>query len=259
MGHIRLGYLPKTQAWGALFAQLDAPAVDAAGVAAATANAARARLFGLSDDPTLGYCFWLLARLAAASRRPDFVEAVADLGIAASKDDPVVGFIARVSDRVRDEVDRNPESGPFGDIAALALRRALTETVGTEGRSLFGSSLEDLERAVRRHATPARFGELAHRFFGDLLSRSLRFYVDKALPQRIGAGGGLATLAQGEQFIADLDRHARESARIVEEFAGDWYSLHDWQAGGAIGRDEAQGFVAHAMEKLRDELAEAAP
>lgn len=257
MGHIRLGRLPKSQSWQAMVALLAAPRVDPGVVAAATSRAAGQRLDALADDASLAYCFWLLTRLASAARRPDFGDALGDLGLAVRPSDSVIGFVAQVNDRVRDEVERHPESGPFGELASLSLRRALTETVGTEGRSLFGSSAEDLERAFRRHATPDSFGIVAHRFFGDFLARTLRFYVDKELALHLGAGGGLADIARGESFIEDLDRHARQSARIVERFASDWFSKHDWEAGGAIGRDEAQGFVAVALAKLRGELAEA--
>lgn len=254
MGHVRLGQLPRTHTWHQVVAALDVPGPNGARVAAATARGADARIRRLKDDAGLAYCFWLLARMASAARRPDFVDALGDLGLAALPSDSAVGFVARVGARARDEVERHPESGPFGEIASLALRRALTETVGTEGRSLFGSSLEDLETAFRHHATPARFGDLARRFFADFAARTLRFYVDKELALHIGPGRGLDSLAGAEEFVAGLDRYARQSAVIVERFAADWYSKHDWESDGAIGRDEAQAFVAVALGKLRREL-----
>ncbi len=254
MGHIRLGRLPKTQNWQDLVGLLSVPGPDPARVAAATARGAHLRLRRLSTDTSLTYCFWLLTRLASAARRPDFVDALGDLGLEARSSDSVAGFISQVSDRVRDEVGQHPESGPFSDLAADALTRALTETVGTEGRSLFGSSLEDLERALRKHASPDRFAVVTQRFFGDFLARTLRFYVDKELPQHVGVGG-FADIGQSAAFVEDLDRYTRQSAVIVQQFAADWFSKHDWQTGGAIGRDDAERFVAVALRKLRKELA----
>ena len=63
-------------------------------------------------------------------------------------------------------------------------------------------------------------------------------------------------MLQEAGFTADLDRYARERARVVEVFAEEWWSKQDWLSGGAIGRDEAHGFVAHAVEKLQDALTE---
>ena len=254
MGHTIVGELPKTQRWRVVAQLLQEPDVDPAEVAAATVNAAEKRLIALRTDPSLIYGFWLLTRLASAARGPDFAADVAQLGIAARPDDTALTFIAQVTDRVRVELIDFPGSGPFGEIASLAVRGALTETVGTEGRSLFGSSLEDLERAFRRHSTAAQFGEVAHRFFAEIYGRTLRFYVDRAVPASTYSGGGLESLDSARDFREGLDRHARQSARIVERFAAEWYVKHHWSNNGAISREEVGRFVAHAMTKLRKEL-----
>jgi hypothetical protein len=250
VGHIELGYLPKSARWQVVAGLLAAPRLDVPAVASATVAAAERRLVELRGDPSLTYCFWLLVRLAEAARGPDFVEDAAQLGITVRADDAALAFIARTADRARIELNRYPGSGPFGEIASLALRRALTETVGTQSHSLFGSSLEDLERAFRRYSSPAQFATLARRFFGDFYGRTLRYYVERELQNRIG-GEELPTIAEANAFADALDLHARETSRILERFAADWYDKHHWEASGAIGRDETQAFVAHALTKLR--------
>ena len=258
MGHTIVGRLPKSERWRVVVGLLHAPRLDAPAVAGATARAAERRLLELRGDPSLAYCFWLLTRLAGAARGPDFLAEVAALGIPARPDDTALQFVARVADRARVELDRYPESGPFGELASLALRRALTETVGAEGRSLFGSSLEDLEGAFRRHSSAAQFGEQATRYFGDFSARTLRFYVERELGHAVG-GGGLPSTAAAGDFAEALDRHARQSARIVEGFAAAWYSKKRWEREGAIPWEDARGFVAHALTKLRKELLVDAP
>lgn len=254
MGHTIVGRLPKSERWRVVVELLQAPALDTRGLASATIHASNDRLLRLRGDPSLAYCFWLLVRLAAAARGPDFAEDLAHLGIPIRRGDTALNLIARVADVARVELNRHPESGPFGELAALALRRALLETVGTEGRSLFGSSLEDLERSFRRHSSAAQFGELSQRFFGDFFARTLRFYVERELSNSVGTGGALETVANSGDFAASLDRHARQSAVIVEQFAAGWYSKRSWEHDGAIPLEDAQGFVAHALTKLRKEL-----
>ena len=253
MGHTVVARLPASERWRVVVGLLHAPNPDAPAVAGATVLAAERRLRQLGHDPSLTYCFWLLTRLASAARGPDFLDEVARLGVPARRDDTALQFVARVADRARSELGRHPESGPFGEIASLALGRALAETVGTEGRSLFGSSLEDLERAFRRHASDRQFGDLAGRFFGDFVARTLRFYVDRELPHAVG-GGGLATVGASADFAAALDLHSRQTARAVELFAVGWYGKRRWETLGAIGHEDAQGFVAHALQKLRTAL-----
>jgi hypothetical protein len=254
MGHIHLGRLPKTQAWAGVIASLGGPTLDVQDVARATMHGASGRLQRLRTDPSLAYCVWLLARLASASRRPDFTDAVADLGIPAAQQKSLVGFIAAVSGRARDEVERHPISGPFGDMALQALRKTLTETIAAQPTPLFGFEPADIEWAFARHATETGFGTLLHRFFADFLRRALRFYVDKELSLQVGRGAHLSTSTQAISFLSDLDRHATETARIVAVFSGQWFAKHHWTADGRIGRDETARFVAEAMRKVHDDV-----
>jgi hypothetical protein len=254
VGHTIVGRLPKSERWRVVVELLRSPTLDTPSLARATVEAAEGRLKQLRGDPSLTYCFWLLVRMANAARGPDFVADVRRLGIPIQPDDTALNAVARVADRAQIELNRHPESGPFGELAALALRRALLETVGSEGRSLFGSSVEDLERAFRRHSSAAQFGELTRRFFGDFYARTLRFYVERELSNSVGTGGVLATVASADEFATALDRHARQSAAIVETFAAGWYSKRSWERAGAIPLEDAQGFVAHALTKLRKEL-----
>jgi hypothetical protein len=254
MGHVRLGRLPQTRRWRQVVELLEAAPEDVSAIASATTVAAELRLRELSNDPSLAYCFWVLTRIASASREETFHESLIELGIPAQHNDTVLSFIARVSEHVQGEFERHPASGPFAELASLAMRRAISETVGQEGRSLFGSSLEDLKEAFRRHSSPVRFGALAKSFFSDLAARTLRFFVEREVSNNVGAGYAMATVQSGAAFTDALDLHARESARIMDQFGRDWYSKHNWEARGRISRDEAQGFVGYAMRKLRGEL-----
>lgn len=130
MGHLRLGRLPKTLRWREVVDFLDASPQDVAGVAAATVAAAERRLRTLANDPSLSYCFWLLTRIAWASRSDRFRAELSDLKIDLSTDESVLTFISKVTDRVREELSQHAESGPFSELASPALRRTLTETVG---------------------------------------------------------------------------------------------------------------------------------
>jgi hypothetical protein len=249
MGHTIIDRLPRTQRWRVVVDLLAMPELRVTDVAGATNHAARSRLLELRTDPSLTYCFWLLVRLASAARDGDFLDGVERLGIRAQRDDTVHQFIARIADRTRTELNVWPESGPFGELASLALRQALRDTVGVHGRSLFGTPLDDLTQAFHRHSSAVQFGDLARRFFGDFIARTLRFYIDRALPGAAG-GGGLATLGDTTAFAEALDLHARQAAKAVEKYAADWYSLHNWTQLGAIGREDTARFVAHALEKL---------
>jgi hypothetical protein len=81
MGHVRLGRLPRTHRWRQVLNLLDMAPGDIGGVANATMLAAESRLRELARDPSLAYCFWLVARVCWASRGSDFDGGLAELGI----------------------------------------------------------------------------------------------------------------------------------------------------------------------------------
>ena len=254
MGHIRLGRLPRTYRWRQVVGLLDDAPSDGSAIAGATARAAELRLRRLAGDPAVSYCFWLLTRITQAARTQDFPAALAEIGLDAREGEPVLSFISRVSDIARQEVVHHRESGHFAELASLALRRALTETVGQQGGSLFGSSVEDLRSALRAYSTDRSFGQVSRRFFGDFMARMLASFVERELANHVGAGHGLRSLEQSRDFSDALDLHTRQSARIVEDFASGWYGKHNWESKGQISREDAQGFVGVAMRKLRMEL-----
>jgi hypothetical protein len=254
LGHTIVGDLPHSRRWNRVVDLLQVPDVSPGQVAGATVRAASTRLDQLRGDPSLTTCFWLLARLAAASRGPAFYEDAHQLGIRIGSGDSTLTLIARVNDRVREELAEFPESGPFGDLAANALRLTLTDTLGAQNLTIFGSTVDDLAKAFRRHSTASQFGELATRFFGRFTSLTLRYYVDRALPAAISPAGGLRSLTDLTAFQLALDRHARESALIVDLFAAQWWVKHQGPRGAPISREEVERFTAHALRKLRREL-----
>lgn len=254
MGHNRLGRLPRTRTWQEVLDLFDLEGYQTIAVAGATTRAADNRLRQLANDPALGYCFWLLTRITWAARGTSFPNELARLGIDVTSDSSSLNLISQVAERVRSELSNLPPSGHFGDIGSLALRTALTQTVGGEGPSLFDSTAQDAQRAFRTYSTQVRFGELARRFFADFMSRTLRSFVDRELANHIGPGHTVSTINESLEFMRSLDTHTWQAARIVEEFAGDWYSKHNWESQGEISRDEAQRFVAQGLRKLRSEL-----
>ena len=54
------------------------------------------------------------------------------------------------------------------------------------------------------------------------------------------------------EFNAALDLHCRQASKIVEEFAGSWFSKTNWERG--ISPEDVRGFAWVALKKLRAEL-----
>jgi len=251
MGHNRLGGLPGSPAWKQVLALLDQSPDSADLLSQAVVKAADRTFARFANEEALAYSFWLLARIAAASRAPGFLTTLVELGIAVTPETSAIELIGLVSDRLDSVLARMGAPIMVADFSAQAVTAALAETVGRTQPRLFDTTASALQDAVRAYATPARFGDLAQIFFGDFMSRTLTGIVDRALPGHIGGGGGVVTVAESREVLAALDAHSRETASVVRDFAGQWLDARVWDVEGNISRDHARGFVGQAVQKLR--------
>jgi hypothetical protein len=253
MGHNRFGRLPQTRRWQEVIQLLTESPGDTARIGAAVLAAANTRFEQLANEQTVAYPLWLLARVAWASRGTRFISELNSLGVSAGSSSTALDVISAIADQVRREASAHPPTGHFSEFAVQALRSALTATVALQGKSLFDSGIRDLKRAFRAYSTSARFGEVVRRFVANFMSRALLSFVDRELPRHVGSTS-MPTTRDATEFKTALDTHAWEAAAVIEQFAGDWYSKRNWETSGAISRQEAQGFVAVGLRKLRAEF-----
>lgn len=247
MGHIRIGRLPKSARWREVVGLMQSDDATSADVARATLLASEDYLRVAANDPALVRAYWTLVRLMAGARGDDFAGELRRMGLDVEPGTSTIAFISAVSESVRRDSTEAGDGSRAGELAGLALRRALTETVGTQGPSMFGSTADDLRLAFRAHSSDRQFGEVSRQFFGDFLARVLRGALDREAPSLIGA-------APSSEMLAEVDRHSRQSAVIVRTFAEQWFSKKRYERAGDITREDAEGFVAVALRKLRSEL-----
>src|SRR5439155_20187418 len=100
-------------------------------------------------------------------------------------------------------------------------------------------------------STKVGFARLGQRFFGCFMMRFLNFYVSRITASQVG-GERLQQLGDLTQFNDALRTHCQQSARIVHDFCGEWYSKTEFQQG--IDLNNTSGFMAVALRKLQAEL-----
>lgn len=248
MGHIRLGRLPKSARWSRVVGLMTEDDGAAARIAASTVVAAEEHLRDVAQDGSLTQAYWLLVRLMSASRAGRLSDELSQIGVTSSPADSSVAVIAALSEHLRSEVAEAGTSSSTADYAALAFRRALMETVATQADSLFGGTVNDLERAFRSHSSERQFGEVSQKFFGDFVARILTSALDREIQNQF------ASASAATELLQEIDLHARQTAAIVRHFAGEWLSKQGWETGNDIQRDQADRFIAVALRKLRSEL-----
>ncbi len=156
MGHIRLGRLPKSKRWQTVVGLMESDAGSASRIAAATLLASEAYLRTLGADSAVVRAYGLLVGLMTAARQGEFASEAARLGLRGEAGTSSLAFLASVADIARSEAAAEADGSQAGEFAALALRRALMDTVATQSVGLFGSTVATAAVVVATAAAVAR-------------------------------------------------------------------------------------------------------
>jgi hypothetical protein len=116
---------------------------------------------------------------------------------------------------------------------------------------MFGGSSDDVRNAIRSFSTKKGFGYLGQRFFGRFVARFLNFYLSRVTAASLGSPR-LRDLGDVAQFNDALRVHCDQSARIVRDFCGEWFSKTVYREG--IDLKNTSRFLAVAFRKIRSEL-----
>lgn len=244
MGHIRLGNLPRTRKWQQVVALLDSGAATDQ-VAAATLDASKQGLEDASRDPALTYSFWLLTQLPLCARKLEYSEELRKLGIDAANDPGLLDLVGAFTDSIDAHIQRTGGRTDLGEMAQMGAAESLTATLAQQTESLFGTTPADVQRELASLATPKNFSLLARDFFSRLSERYLTYFLSRELSNN-------RTVAENRQFREALTLHCQQASKIVEEFAGGWYSKANYE--GGITPRKAGNFIHVALKKLRAEL-----
>lgn len=260
MGHTRLGAIPTSRKWSAVVATVtgygggaEPPVLadEVEEVAERTLEAAEAGLENAINDLGLRYTFYLLTQLALSAREGDWQDRLHDLGVQVADDTTLFDVTAQVQDSIDDYLASHGRPTDISEIAQQAAGEALTSLVGPRATTLFGDSGDVVKAAVRELATRTGFSHLGQVFFGRFMTRFLNFYLSRVTAAHTGSEK-LAQVGEVTHFNDALQTHCEQSARIVHDFCGEWYSKTEFQQG--IDFDNSSRFLAVAVKKLRAEL-----
>jgi hypothetical protein len=261
VGHTRLGNLPKTQKWLDLVERISGSRVSVGALSAAsyveaiaaqTLEASKAALDNAKHDSGVLYSFYLLTQVTLASRSANWEDALALHGIRLASDTTVFDLTSEIQTAIDRHVSRSSSGATdLSEMAQQSVGEALMSLADARTVNLFGGSSDEVRNAIRTLSTKNGFGELGQRFFGRFVARFLNFYLSRATAAALG-GARLQDLSDIAEFNEDLRTHCDQSARIVRDFCGDWYSKTAYQEG--IDLENASRFLAVAVRKLSSEL-----
>ncbi|HXH50857.1 MAG TPA: hypothetical protein VNM47_16050 [Terriglobia bacterium] len=257
MGHTRLGAIPKSRKWSAVVAELDNLESSAlhggpgavggvVAVAGRTLQAAETGMDRAVEDPGLSFAFYLLTQLALSARGRDWPQALRRFGIRLSDESSIFDLTLELQSAVDRHVSTHSHPNDISEMAQQAVGEAVAALATAESATLFGSGREELQRAIRSLSTRKGFSELGQVFFGRFTARFLNFYLSRLTGEKLSQIGDVST------FNKALQTHCEQSARVVRDFCGEWFSKTEYLEG--ITPENTSRFVAVAVKKLRSEL-----
>lgn len=265
MGHQRLGNIPKTQKWKTVVSKVAGSGGGGSGgsasggtlvndidsVAAEILDVAEQGLNAAINDPGLRFTFYILTQLVLAARQVEWQTEVGALGIQLSDTSGIFDLTSEVQGVIDDHMQGMGRRSDISEMAQKAAGDAIASLAGPRSKTLFGSGPEELKDAIRELSTKKGFSQLGQKFFGRFMCRFLNFYLSRITPQQVGSDRLPNTSALTE-FNESLDTHCYQSAKIVRDFCGEWYSKTEFQKG--ISLENTSGFMAIAVKKLQAEL-----
>ena len=199
-----------------------------------------------------GSRFWLLTQIPLAARAPDFRESLQQLGLNVPASPSLFDVLGAFAFAVDRQSEKSGGRTDLGEMAQHAAAESLAAFVGSELPSLFGPTPADVRTAVGKLAAPDHFARLARDFLARLTQRHLEYYLSRSLSDHVGPGRRLSTPDEHVAFRNSLEQHCREASRIVEAFAGGWFSKANFE--GKLTPGKAGSFLFVALRKIGREL-----
>lgn len=255
MGHMRLGNPPTTRKWREVVHLLSEGDVSVSDLAESVERAADRSLAEAVDDPAFVEALWLFLKIPQAACSEDFAAALGKLGLQVPETPTVTDVLAAFDDAIEKARGGHKRSlTDFGLIAKNAAIAALQGLANERLPTLWKSTREDERTTLATFASTERFGELAQRFFTNLLEGHLQYFLEREIPRHIGPGNFLQSVADARHFDGTVKRYCSETTIIMRGFAKDWLGKNKFHLEKELSRRDAAGFAAHAFTKIRKEL-----
>jgi hypothetical protein len=251
MGHTRLGDLPKTRRWIQVAALFDEQA-DPQTIASETLAAAETGFLKATQDSGFKYAFWLLTQITLAARKDNFSQQLSKIGLDVPEEAGLFDVTGAFTKHIDTHLTKTRARTDISEMGQLAAVEALTEKCAERSRGLFGTSPENVQQSIKELSTKKNFALLARDFFSRFTYRYLNYFLSRETSKHVGLNKRFEDIDAHTAFNEALAVHCKQTAVIVQDFAGGWYSKTVYETG--ITPQDAESFTAIALKKLLSEL-----
>lgn len=253
MGHMRVGFLPKTRKWKQVINLLETTTSSNEKIASATITASEKFFNQNKDNSVVVFCYWFLIQITSHSRKKDeFINELNKFGLNINNFKNAISFLSSISKYIDKQAQIRKGDYVLSKIAILSLKEVLSDTIEIESQSLFGKSFEDIRIACKKYSDPKNFSKLSRLYFSKILYRTLQFFLSKETCNNVGRNRKFKDITELIDFNSAFKLYCFQVSKIVEDFSGGWYSKHIWE--GEITEEDTKKFIVIAIKKLQSEI-----
>jgi uncharacterized protein (DUF2132 family) len=254
MGHYRLGWLRKTQAWREiveLMGQYGIDSKDITALAFRTLKQVEKRYERLENDPSVKTSFDFLLKLAHAFRQKDPERYLKENRLIKQ------GELTPISlaKAAKEYETKNVVSEEYETFAKQALVDSINQWYLANierGRSLFSEGIDSVA-IMRKAAEPAGFCEITRLFFANYTERYLKYFLEREASTVINNVEIRKSFSNEiDKHIDEISKHAFQTAYITQSYAAAWYTKYAKDKTPAEGNINV--FLSKSFNKMKAEL-----
>ncbi len=252
MGHIRLGRLPKTKKWEQVIYHLAESSSGVEVIADKVIDASQLGIDTLKSDKGLILSYWILSYLLWQAKGSDFFDSLSRIGIRKPEDSSALSLISNISEYLSNEITELKERTIYSELSQQAFRETLTYIISSSSSSLFQTTYEETILKFKQFSTGRNFAIISRIFFSSILRRYLQFFISKESSNHISTSSQFESVYDLVDFNTDLNNYCYQTCKIIEDFAGGWFSKKSWE--GKISQEDVEGFIYVAIKKIQKEI-----
>lgn len=252
MGHVRIGFLPRTKQWDAIRRQLSEYSGDANSVSLITNDtlkAMRGEYERMPKDESVIKAVTFLSILAFSAKQENQVEYLKRSGINVDENVSLYSVISSADEYVQ----TYSGSLEVNQIVKDAVMQSIMEYCDRhyDGQiNLFG---QDQENPLKRIGNGAAFCELSRSFIAKLTDRHLRYYLDRIAAAEINSLSKLERFSEAITNHSELiSNHTFDIAQLTQSYAAGWFNKHVKEK--PASKKEIASFLNVVFMKMREEF-----
>jgi hypothetical protein len=252
MGHVRMGFLPRTRQWNAIVEQLSLFSDNAdvvPRIANDTLTAIKKTYTAMPFDESVHKAVVFLAMLAFSAKQADQAAYLKANGYAVDDKLSLFSLVSSAQQLIKTETG-SLEINKIAKDAAMQAIIKYHETHQNNQLTLWGG---ESKSPIQSAGSGAAFCEMARSFFAAFTDRQIKYYVERAAASEINDYSNLnkftAALSAQSNAIAD---HAFETSKIMQSFAAGWFNKH--AASSPPSETEVTNFLRKSFDKMREEF-----